>query len=283
LNAISDAIQKIYYYSNPIQIIKDLINHRFLIQQMVSRDLTARYKGSILGLIWTIINPLVMLLVYTFVFSIVFNARWRPTSPNLPMGEFAVTLFAGLIPFNLLAEVLSRSPGIVVANPNYVKKVIFPLEILVVTITGTALINSLISLTVLLFSCLFILGRIPVLIILLPLIFFPLLLISLGIGWFLSSIGVFIRDIGIFITVFIQVLMFVTPIFYSPEAVPVRFQWIIKVNPLTMIVTDFRNLIIWNEPIDWLTWVVWTAIAIVIAILGYIWFRGTNKGFSDVL
>lgn len=283
MSALVPVLTKVIDLGNPFHILQNIWHHRYLIEQMIRRDLSQRYKGSFLGIIWSIINPLIMLLIYTFVFSVVFKSRWRPDVENVPMGEFALTLFAGLIPFNLFSEVVNRSPGIVVGYPNYVKKVVFPLEILSIVIAGTAFINSLISLGVLLVASLVLLGTIPTTIFFLPLLYIPLILLSTGLSWFLSSWGVYIRDVGQIVSVVTQVLFFMTPIFYSLDSVPEQFQAVLQINPLSMIVTSFRQVLLWAEMFPLKEWAIWTGIGTLIAIFGYIWFMGTKKGFADVL
>jgi lipopolysaccharide transport system permease protein len=267
---------------NPVQISRNLWSHRYLIQQMVRRDLTQRYRGSYLGLFWTVINPILMLTIYTFVFSVVFNARWRPGAET-PRGEFALTMYAGLIAFNLFSEVINRAPTIVAQNPNYVKKVVFPLEVLVVVITITSLVTSMINLGILLVGSLIILRSIPPTIVFLPLVYLSLVMLTAGLAWFLASLGVYIRDIGQVIGVIVTVLFFITPIFYSAEAVPPAFQFVMRLNPLAMIVENFRRLLIWGEMITWGSWAIWTGIFFMLVLGGYTWFIATKKGFADVL
>jgi len=282
VSALTQSINKMFRVGNPVHMTQNLWAHRYLIQQMVRRDLTQRYRGSYLGLLWTVINPILMLTIYTFVFSIVFNARWRQ-DVDVPRGEFALTLYAGLIAFNLFSEVLNRAPSIVTQYPNYVKKVVFPLEILVVVITITSLTTSIINLSILLVGSLIILKTIPLTIIFLPLIYLSLVLLTMGSAWFLASLGVYIRDIGQLIGVLTTVLFFMTPIFYSADAVPPAFQFIMRFNPLAMIVENFRRLLIWGEPPTFPSWAIWTGIFIILILGGYTWFMATKKGFADVL
>ncbi len=282
MSALTHSFGKILQVSNPVRISSSLWKHRYLIGQMVRRDLTARYRGSYLGLFWTVINPILMLTIYTFVFSIVFNARWR-TGVDVPRGEFALTMYAGLIAFNLFSEVTNRAPGIVIGYPNYVKKVVFPLEILMVVITITALVTSAINMGILLVGSILILHHIPVTIVFIPLIYLSLLMLTLGLGWFLASMGVYVRDIGQAISVIITVLFFMTPIFYSADSVPHGFQVIMRLNPLTMIVENFRKLLIWEEMFAIRPWAIWTVLFFFLFIGGYTWFMATKKGFADVL
>ena len=278
-----DSLRRGVALGNPRRILRNFHQQRFLLEQMIRRDVTQRYRGSFLGILWSVITPLLMLVIYTFVFSVVFQARWRPDQHNLPMGEFALTLLAGLIPFNYFSEVLNRSTAIVVNHSNYVKKVVFPLEILTVMISGTALINSLINLGIFILGSLIFLGKVPVTIFLLPLVYLPLALLCLGIGWFLASIGVYIRDVGLVVTVITQVLFFITPIFYPISSVPEALRPLVMLNPLTAIVENFRLVALWGEMPAWNSLLVWSIIGFVLVEIGYIWFIGTKKGFADVI
>lgn len=276
-------IRKIGNLIYPTQIWRHFWANRYLIGQLTWRDFGQRYRGSYLGLLWSIINPLVLLLIYTFVFSVVFRARWQPEQVDLPMGEFAIILFAGLVPFYFFSEVINRAPSLVLNNPNYVKKVVFPVEVLVVVASGTALFTSLINLGILFGAMLIFQHPFHLTMFLLPLLYIPLLLVTGGIAWFLASLGVYIRDIGLFISLVIQVLLFISPIFYPISAVPPTFQAILRLNPLTLIVTGFRDVILWGNLFPLTEWAVWVIVGLVLFLAGYIWFMWTKKGFADVL
>ncbi len=241
-----------------------------------------RYKGSYLGLIWSFVTPLALLLVYTFVFSVIFQARWEGMVTN-SHGEFALALFAGLIAFNIFSESILIAPGLIVGNANYVKKVVFPLEILPISILGSVLINSLFSLLILLAGSLVIRGYIPWTIVLLPLIYLPLILLCLGLSWFFASLGVFIRDIGPLLVVVVQMFFFLTPIFYPISALPPKFRLILYLNPLTFIVSHFRRVALFGQMPDWGELLVMTTATFVVCVLGYIWFMKSKKTFADVV
>ena len=270
---------------NPILIFRNLFRNRQLIWNMIKRDIRSTYQGSFLGILWTIIFPLMMLVIYTFVFSVIFQAKWSGTdaSKPTPMGEYAIILFAGLTPFTFFSTVISRAPGIVLSVPNYVKKVVFPLEILPVVISGSALFTGLISIGLILIGSLFIYQRIPISIWMLPFASLPLILFTLGLAWFLASLGVFIRDVGQSVGIILQILFFMTPIFYSADSVPDVLKGIIVLNPLSFIIDCFRQTLIWNKPIDWPAWGLVTFFSFIFAILGYAWFIATKKGFADVM
>jgi lipopolysaccharide transport system permease protein len=274
----------IFALLNPIHMIRTLYKNRELIWHLTKREVKSTYQSSFLGVLWPVLVPFVMLLIYTFVFSVVFQARWSTDAgQETSRGEFALILFAGLTAFNLFSSVISRSPGLILAVPNYVKKVVFPLEILPAVAVGAAFITSLINIVLILIGCLLVLHSFPLTALLLPLAYIPLILFTLGLAWFLSSLGVFVRDIGQAIPVMVQILFFMTPIFYSAESVPSSLRFLVILNPLSFIVDGFRRVLIWNEFLDWRAWGTVTMVSAVVAILGYGWFSATKKAFSDVM
>lgn len=259
-----------------------LWRNRGLIHQMTRREVIGRYRGSVLGLAWSFSNPLLMLVVYTFVFSVVFKSRWGGGDQETKT-QFAVVLFAGLIVYNLLAEAANRAPGIILANVNYVKKVVFPLEILPVVAVGAALFQSLVSLVVLLAAVFLFNGFLYWTVILFPLILLPLVVVSTGISWGLASIGVYIRDMGQFIGIVTAILLFVSPVFYPMTSMPEQYRPWLMVNPLTFIIEQGREVLIWGRLPNWWGLGVYMAAALFVAWLGFAWFQKTRKGFADVL
>ncbi|TKB26111.1 ABC transporter permease [Desulfopila sp. IMCC35006] len=257
--------------------------NRQLIVQMTKREVAGRYKGSAMGLAWSFFNPVFMLVVYTFVFSEIFKARWGGIGGDDSKTQFAVVLFVGMIVLNLFSEVFNRAPGLILANVNYVKKVVFPVEILPVIAMLVALFHSLISLGVLLTAFAFFNGYLHWTVIFIPLILLPLITITLGLAWILASIGVFLRDVGQLVGIISTVLMFLAPVFYPLNMVPERFRPIIMANPLTFIIEQAREVLIWGHLPNWAGLGVYTTAATVVAWAGYAWFQKTRKGFADVL
>ncbi len=256
-------------------------NHR-LIFQMTRREVVGRYKGSTLGLAWSFFNPLFMLVVYTFVFSVIFKSRWG-TDPNESRTQFAVVLFVGMIVQGLFSEVLNRSSGLILSNQNYVKRVVFPLEILPVIEMGSALFHSVISLSVLLGAFALFNGYLHWTIVFVPIVFLPLIILTLGLSWFLASLGLFVRDMGQTVSIITMVLMFMSPVFYPVARLPKEFQPWILANPLTFIIEQAREVIIWGHLPNFSGLLIYTGIAIFIAWVGFAWFQMTRKGFADVL
>jgi lipopolysaccharide transport system permease protein len=263
-------------------MVRNLGQYRELIEQFTRRQVLQRYKGSYLGVVWSFVTPLALLLVYTFVFSVIFEARWAGMVSG-SHGEFALILFAGMIAFNVFSESILAAPGLIVSNPNYVKKVVFPLEILPVSILGAAVVNSLFSLLILLVGSLIMRGGIPWTLIMLPLIYLPLILLTLGLSWFFASLGVFIRDIGPLLGVVVQILFFLTPIFYPLEAIPQPYQKILYLNPLTFIVNHFRRVILFGQMPDWGQFLAITLFTGLVCMAGYAWFMKSKKAFADVV
>lgn len=255
--------------------------NKLLIYQLIKREIAVRYRGSKLGMLWSFLTPILMLVIYTFVFSIVFKARWGTTNDNNI--EFALILFCGISVFNLFSEILIQSPRLIIGNVNYVKKVLFPLEILPLTLIGSALFHYIIQLLILLLGILFTYSTIHWTIVFLPLVLLPLLLVALGLSWFLASLGVFIRDIGHIISLFMQGLMFLSPIFYPVSSVPEKFRALLFLNPMSYVVEDTRKILIWGQMPDWGFMGTSLLLSTIIVIIGYIWFVKTKGGFADVL
>jgi len=260
-----------------------LIRQRQLVLQMTRREVISRYRGSFLGLIWSFVTPLLMLAIYTFVFSFVFKVRLEQVNSLDNKYEFALLLFAGLIVFNLLSECLSRAPTLVLNNTNYVKRIIFPLEILPWVTLGAAIFQACISYVVL-FVFLMAAGlSLSWTVLLLPVILIPFLFLIMGLSWLLASIGVFIRDIGQFIGLVLTMLLFMSPIFYPASALPESVRDYLYLNPLTFIIEQSRAVILFGNLPDWKGIIIYFSVGILTAWAGLFWFQKTRKGFADVL
>lgn len=269
---------------NPRHIIARLWSHRGLIKQLTAREVGARYRGSYGGLLWSFLTPLLMLTVYTVLFSYVFKSKWRPDADGTaPLGEFALTLFAGLIPFNLFSEVVQRSPTLVLAVPSYVKRVVFPLEILTLIALGGALVTAGLSMIVLVSGLVLFLHTLHWTMVLIPIVLLPLLLLAMGMSWFLASLGTYVRDVGQFVGVAIQAVLFMTPIFWPAHAAPKFLQPLLWINPLAPVVEGFRKVTLYGEMPDFLALGIWTCLTAVIAWTGYMFFVYTKRGFADVM
>jgi len=263
-------------------MVQSLWRNRQLIVQMTRREVSGRYKGSVAGLAWSFFTPLLMLAVYTFIFSVVFKARWADGGEQSNTG-FAVVMFAGMIVHGVLAETLNRAPGLILANANYVKKVVFPLEILPVVAMATSLFHAGISLGILLGACAVYKGFVHWTAVFIPLVLLPLVVLGLGLAWVLASIGVFLRDVGQVIGLLTTVMLFLSPVFYPLTAVPELLRPLIMANPLTFIMGEARAVLVWGRLPDWHGLVTYSVIALAVAWAGYAWFQRTRKGFADVI
>lgn len=263
-------------------LIRSIWSNRQLIVQMIRREVVGRYKGSVLGIAWSFFNPVLMLAVYTFVFSVVFKARWG-VGGDESKTQFALVLFVGMIVHGLFAEVLNRAPGLILANINYVKKVVFPLEILPVITLGAALFHSAISIGVLLVAFILFNGYLHWTVILAPLVLLPLIVLTVGLAWMLTSLGVFLRDVGQTIGIITMVMMFLSPVFYPVTALPEGLRPWIMMNPLSFIIEQTREVLIWGHLPNWPGLACYTVVAAGIAWVGFAWFQKTRKGFADVL
>lgn len=266
---------------SPPAMLSGAWRHRRLIARLVHRDVAGRYRGSWFGLGWAVVNPLLMLGVYTFVFGVVFKARWPAT--NGSQAEFATALFAGLITYGLLAECVSRAPQLVLENPNYVKKIVFPLEVLPWINLGSALFHGLLGFAILLPAILVVRGGLPLTALAVPAILLPVLLLSLGAGWFLGALGVYVRDIGQIVTVAVSALMFLSPVFYTLESLPAPYSTWLSASPVAFAIEALRDAVFAGRGPDPASLLAHTLASGLLAWLGFAWFQKVRRGFADVL
>ena len=267
--------------ASPVGAVRSLWANRQLIARMGQREIIGRYKGSAMGLAWSFITPLFMLAIYTFVFSVVFQARWGTSEESKT--QFAVVLFAGLIVHTLFSDVINRAPQLVLGNVNYVKKVVFPLEILPVVQLLSATFHALVSVAVLIAAQLVFQGSLPITALLLPVVLLPFLLLTLGLAWCLASLGVFVRDVGQTISLVTSVMLFMSPVFFPVQSLPPALQPWMHLNPLTFVIEQVREVVVWGRLPDWQGLAVYSIASIATAWLGFAWFQKTRKGFADVL
>ncbi|QKZ06175.1 ABC transporter permease [Pseudomonas eucalypticola] len=267
--------------SSPISMVRSLWTNRQLIGQMTKREVIGRYRGSVMGLAWSFFNPVLMLAVYTFVFSEIFNSRWAGMDPG--KGGFAILLFVGMIVHGVFAECANRSPSLIMSNANYVKKVLFPIEILPVISLGSAIFHGCISLIVLLLAQLALAHTLCWTAVFFPLVLIPLILGTLGISWLLASLGVYLRDVGQIIGVLTTVLMFLSPVLYPIASLPEVYRPWMQLNPLTYIIEESRSVLLMGNLPQWDHLVVAMLVGVVMAAAGFWLFQKTRKGFADVL
>jgi len=267
---------------NPVAVTRHFGRYRFLLWRLAMRDVEARYRGSWLGPVWSLLTPLLMLAVYTFVFSVVFKARWGVSAEG-GRADFALALFAGLTGFNLFAETVSGAPELIIKYPNFVKRVVFPLEVLPVAQFVSKLIQAGLSFAVFLLAVLLLKGALPWTLLWLPAVLLPLGLLSLGAAFFLAAVGVFVRDIHHVIGLVVQVLLFMSAVFYPVSALPAAWQRVLYVNPLVPILEDLRRISLMGLAPHWPVWLATTVATALIAAAGLAFFMRVKSTFADVV
>lgn len=267
---------------NPIALVRNLWGRRELIEQFARRDVEGKFRSSFLGGLWSIVTPILMLAIYTFVFGVVFKSRWSQATGDSLAG-FALILFAGLTTYEVFSETVVRAPSLVVSVPNYVKKVVFPLEVLPVGAVGAALFQAGMSYGVLVLANILVTGVLHWTALLLPVVLLPVVLLALGFSWFLASLGVFVRDISNLIGLLVRALLFLTPIFYDASTLAEPLRSLVRLNPLAILVDDARKVLIYGVVPDVGPLALSALAGLVVTVLGYAWFMKTKKAFADVI
>jgi lipopolysaccharide transport system permease protein len=266
---------------SPIVAVITIARFRELIAQLIWREVAGRYRGSFAGLLWSFLNPLFSLAMYTFVFGVVFKARWGLASESTL--DFALILFAGLIVHGLLAECIGRSPYLIIGNSSYVKQVVFPLEILPIVALGSSLFHVGISVCLLMLIWTFAHGGLPFAAAFVPILLLPLSLIALGLGWLLSATTVYFRDIGQIVNFVNAGLLFFSPIFYPASSVPESLRPLLAFNPLTFVIESFRSGLIRGTLPETSHYLMYLSVSIVVACIGYASFQKTRPSFADFI
>ena len=260
-----------------------LRRHRFLIAQLTRREVVGRYRGSHLGLFWSFVNPLLLLCIYTFVFKYIFNAKFTGHRTE-GWADFALMLFAALVIFNLFAECLGRAPNLILLNSNYVTKVVFPLEVLPLTVVLGSLVHLLIGFVALVLAA-FITrgGQLHGAVLLWPLLLVPITCWALGLTWLVAALGAFLRDLNEVMLALTQILMYASAVFYPLERVPAGLRGYLGLNPLTFFSEQSRNLVVWGEPMNWTAYGWVTLSGTVFMVIGYRLFMSVKQAFADVI
>lgn len=266
---------------SPWGVVRTLSSHRRVIYQMARRDMIERYRGSLFGFLWSVLNPLLLLAVYTFVFTVVFKAKWPGSAGG--SADFAVNAFAGILVFTIFAESASRAPTLVVGNANLVKKVVFPLEVLPWVPLASSLFHAGVSFLVLVAFTAIATGTVRPTAILFPLAIVPVLLLALGMSWLLASLGVFFRDASHTVGLLVTVLMFASPVFYPITSIPEGLREIFALSPIARSIEDCRLLVIQGVVPDLTGFAAHTLVAALVAWAGLAWFLKTKHAFADVL
>lgn len=267
--------------TNPLDPFLTLWRNRRLIGQLTKRDVVGRYRGSALGILWSLLNPLFLLVTYTFVFTTIFKMKWNVSIDSRT--QFAIVVFAGMIVHGFFSECAGRATALVLANPSYVKRVVFPLEVLPWVTVLAALFHATVSLFVLLAFILVETQSLHWTVLLAPVVILPLAILTVGVCWFLAAIGVFLRDVGQTVGLIVTLLLFLSPVFYPVEAVPPEFRDLIYINFLTFIMEQLRAVVIFGELPNWAGLLAYTLMSLLFAWFGLSWFRKSKRGFADVL
>jgi lipopolysaccharide transport system permease protein len=266
---------------NPLVLARNLYARRDLIWQFTNREIQLRYRGTLLGFGWAMLQPLIMLGVYSIVFGLIFTPKVTFDSPHFRV-EFTLFLFCGLTVFNIFSECVGRSTACVLANPNFVKKVVFPLEILPISILGAALVPAGINLLLILIGSAYVHSGLSWMQLLMPVVLVPLIFFTLGVSWFLAALGVFFRDVGQIIGLVLQALSFLSAIFYSLDG-PESWRRYLYFNPLAVLVESLRAAMLWRYPMPYFALGMTTLFSFVFMLLGYAFFFKCKRAFADVI
>lgn len=255
-----------------------LASHRYLLGQLILRDVLLRYRGAMFGVLWIFLSPLLMLSIFAFVFGQIFGTRWPEQPDSLP---FWLLLYSGLIAFNVFSDAVSRAPMAVRAYPSYVKKIIFPVHILPLVPLGAGLIHAGFNLLIL-SAALALTGHLSAGILLYPLLMLPAVLFAVGLSWFLSAWGVFIKDMNQIVPLLVQMTFFLSPVLYPVSMVPTALQPLYAFNPLGAVIEAIRSAIL-GHPIAWTAWLIALTASGLAAVLGFAFFQRSRDEFADAL
>lgn len=258
-----------------------LAAHAALVMELTRREVDARYRGASLGVLWALVSPFLLLCIYAIAFGTVMGGRW----PEVRASDtpFSIILFAGMIPYFVLSECMVRSPELVVANPAYVKRVVFPLEVLPWPMLFSALFHCLMNVLVFIAMRLVMEREFAWTVIYLPCVILPIAIIGLGISWFMSSIAVYFRDVRQVMGLASMAILFLSSVMIPVATVPAEYKAIFMLNPLSFIAEQSRAVLIWGQPPDWGGLAVYTLAALAFMYAGHAWFMATKRGFADVL
>ncbi|MGE3556410.1 MAG: ABC transporter permease [Candidatus Obscuribacterales bacterium] len=251
-----------------------------LLRLMVQRDFIGRYKGSMLGALWPFLNPLGHMILYTFLFSIILKVRFTSTGN---VGDFAMYLMAGYLPWTATGEALSMASKKILDEPNLVKRVVFPLELLPLMVAISSFLSCAIALGLLVGFILIMTHKLHITMILVPLVFLSQFLFTAGLCWLLSALGVFLRDIQHFIALALSAWMYATPIIYPAEMVPEFLKFTLWINPMAGIILDYRHLMLEGKWMDPWMYLCYTSISLVTFLGGYYLFHKMKRSFADVV
>jgi lipopolysaccharide transport system permease protein len=267
---------------SPFAFALDLWRHRELLWQFTRREVELRHRGSHLGLAWSLLNPLLILGLYVFVFGFIFGGHFG-VLPHESRVDYALGIFLGLSLFQFLAEIITVTPGLVVANPNFVKKVVFPLEILPAATVGAAVFHLVISLTLVLAGVALFGGGLTAGVCWLPVLVLPLALFALGLAWIIAALGVFLRDLSQLAQFLSMTLLYSSAVFYPVEKIPAALWQLLRFNPLLLTVDLARNAILWNRALNPRHLAYVFVLSLLMCYVGHRLFRRLKPAFADVI
>ncbi|MFN4895163.1 MAG: ABC transporter permease [Pseudomonadota bacterium] len=276
----SDSLLQVF--TNVLAPWHTLKESRGLIASLARREVRARFAGTLLGGAWTVISPLIMLAIYSFVFGVVFKGKWGQSNEQ-SLANFALIIFCSISAFAIFQECLVKAPSLVISQPNLVKRVVFPTETLVLSSLAAALFQALINFTLVICALYVLNGAVPVTVLLLPVMLLPLVFMTLGAAWLLASLGVFFRDIQHIVGLVANALLFLTPIFFSLEMLPSSVRFYAELNPLAPIIEGIRDVVLWGEIPNLNSFVVSLVISWCVMQLGYAVFMRLKPTFADVI
>ncbi|MEK4158885.1 ABC transporter permease [Paenibacillus odorifer] len=278
-----DKAMKMDFYRRIQNYLKSIYKSKDLLFELTKRDFQQRYKGSLLGVIWALLSPLLMLGVYSFIFVSVFKSKWGDSSIQDGNMLYTMMIFAGLIPFQIFSESVNRSVSLLGQSANYIKKVVIPIEILPSSIVLSTIINSFFSVALLIVGKIFFLNTPNWTLVFVPLVLVPSMLLSLGFALIVAAFGIYLRDLVYIVGLLVNILFYMSPIFYSSEALPEKFRFLINLNPIAPIITQFRDIFVNGQLFSISSYLISLSISFVIFILGLSIFNYLRKGFADVI
>jgi lipopolysaccharide transport system permease protein len=270
-----------HFSISPRAMFDSFLTNRSMIAMLIKRDILSRYRGSMFGIVWSLLLPLSMLIINTFVYSIIFKSKWSAEGETTV--AFALILFTGTLVFSLFSECMSRSCTLITSHTSYVKKVIFPIEILPFVLLGSAFFQLVVGFCMWLLFYFLSIGIPYWTAFYFPLLLIPFIAFILGFSWFFSALGVYVRDIAHAMAVIVTIFMFMTPIFYPLSAVPPALRVCFYFNPLTFLVEQTRTVLIWGRVPSFSGLALYSLVGFASAWVGFIWFQKTRQGFADVI
>lgn len=255
-------------------------NNQSLIRTLVRRDVKSRYAGSFGGTFWAVLNPLMLMLTYFFVFGVVMNTKFE----NDPSRTgFALYFLAGMLPWLAFSEAIGRAPFVLLEHRNFIKKLVFPVETLPINLVVSGLVTEFFGLLLFILALGLLRGKVSAAVLYLPLALIPQILLTAGLAWFLSALAVFLRDLGQVIGYLLTVLMFLTPIFYPESKIPAGAAGVLKFNPIYVLVRAYRATLLEGRAPDFSSLAALTLVSLLVLIAGHAWFYKLRKSFPDLI